>query len=192
MEKEAVRVDNSRRLSRVIKSDSFTEKALFLVMTAVLSGAVIPFIVKSVDRAREERAEIVRAQAALFDDISDTLLTMQTLLLDVSYFGKIGILETQTKAYERYSERSVDLIAKWRVQSSRALALASPDIAQKLLDFQLAYFSEQDGPTNTCWRNLNHSCNWSSLHETNERMLGQAYKLTVEIAQDFGIVGVEQ
>src|SRR5258708_6960014 len=112
---------------RVLKSDSFVEKAFLLILTAVLSGLFVPLVIKTVDRAREGREAIARAQAKLFDDASETILTCETLMLDVSWFGtpRAKNVDMQKKAFERYTEKSVDLISKWRAQSSRAQALAS-------------------------------------------------------------------
>jgi hypothetical protein len=63
-------------------------------------------------------------------------------MFDVSWFGTRHEknAEMQKKAFDRYTERTVDLIAKWRAQSSRAQALVSPDVSRKLNDFQTLFF----------------------------------------------------
>jgi hypothetical protein len=52
-------------------------------------------------------------------------------MLDLTWFGTslAANSEMQKKAFERYTERGVDLIAKWSVQISRARAYVSPNIA---------------------------------------------------------------
>jgi hypothetical protein len=174
---------------RVLKSDSFIEKAFLLLLTALLSGMLVPLIIKSIDNAREKREALSRAQAKLFDDVSETLLTCETLMLDISWFGTQDAknAEMQKKAFERYTERSVDLVAKWRVQSSRAQTFASPHVSKKLNAFQIRFFDEQDTPMNRQWVKCGSECDWQQMHKKNEAMLGEANALIVELANDLGL-----
>lgn len=176
-------------LLRVLKSDSFVEKAFLLILTAVLSGVLVPLVIKSVEGAREERDAIARAQAKLFDDVSETILTCETLILDVSWFGtkQAKNAEMQEKAFDRYIDKSVDLIAKWRAQSSRAQALASPHVAKKLNAFQIRFFDEQDTPINELWIRCGTHCDWEEQHSKNEAMLDEANLLVLELAKDLGL-----
>lgn len=174
---------------RVIRSDSFIEKAVLLVLTALLSGLLIPFIAKEIDRDRESREAITKAKGKLFDDISESILTIETLVLDVSWFGtqRAKNPEMQKLAFQRYTERSVDIIARWRVQTSRSHALASQDVVEKLNEFQTLFFKEQDTPMNELWIKCSIECDWQSQHSKNERMLAQANALIVDLAKDFGL-----
>lgn len=176
-------------LLHVLKSDSFIEKALLLVLTALLSGLIVPLVIKSIDSAREGREMLFRAQAKLFDDVSETLLTGETLMLDISWFGTPDAknADMQRKAFERYSERSVDLVAKWRIQSSRAQTLASPHVSSKLNAFQIRFFSEQDTPMNRQWIKCGTECDWQQMHSKNIAMLSEANSLIVELANDLGL-----
>ena len=179
----------SKSFFQVLWSESFLEKALLLVLTAVLSGIVIPLVIKSIDRTREGREALSRSQVKLFEDVSETILTAETLMLDVSWFGtdlaKNG--EMQRKALERYTERSVDLIAKWRVQTTRAQTLASPKVAEKLDAFLKRFFFEQDTPMNQLWNKCGVKCDWNPQHQKNEAMLGEANALIIELANDLGL-----
>ncbi len=131
-------------LFQVLWSESFAEKALLLVLTAVLTGVVVPLVVKSIDRASDGREAILRAQGKLFEDVSETILTTETLMLDVSWFGTQYAKNSgmQGKAFDRYQERSVDLISRWRSQTARAQTLAAPAVAIKLNSFQRRFFLE--------------------------------------------------
>lgn len=180
-------------LGRVLRNESFIEKALVLFLTAVVSGIFLPVIVRSIDRDRESRAAIALAQSKLFDDISETILTTETLALDVSWYGTMAVDndEMQTKAFERYSERLVDLVAKWRAQSSRAQALASPEVAKKLETFLKRFFAEQDTPMNEKWTKCGARCDpqiWQERHSKNEQIATEANALILELAKDFGLV----
>ena len=169
---------------------SFLEKAFLLILTAVLSGVAVPQVVKSIDAAREGRAAVARAQAKLFDDISETVLTYETLALDVSWFGTRAARnqELQRKAFERYSERMVELTARWRIQASRAQTLASPQVAEKIAGLLHKVFIRQDTPMNTMWSSCGAKCDWEQLHVENERMLGEANMLIAEVAKDLGLM----
>ena len=178
----------TKPLVRVLKSDSFLEKALLLVVAALLSGLLAPLVVKSIDKTREGREAVSNAQAKLFDDFSETLLACETLALDVSWFGTKAAKnsEMQKRAFTRYSERVVDLTAKWRAESSRAQVLASAHVSKKLDHFQTRFFSEQDTPLNHLWSTCGTECDWQQFHEKNIAMLAEANALIVELASDLG------
>lgn len=184
------RTNSSSSFVHVLKSESFIEKAFLLILTAVLSGVFVPLVIKSVDAARENRAEIARAQAKLFDEVSETILTLEALALDVSWFGTESArnVELQERAFQRYSERTVDLIARWRAESARAQALASPDVAIKLNDFlRDRFFEEQDTPTTNLWNSCRAKCDWQRQHTRNVRVLCDANGLILELAHDLGL-----
>jgi hypothetical protein len=159
------------------------------VLTAVLSGIIVPLVIKSVDHSREGQETLSRAQLKLFEDVSETMLAAETLMLDVSWFGTDHAKNSdmQRKAFERYQERSVDLIAKWRAQTTRAQTLASPKVGQKLNEFLKRFFYEQDTPMNQLWISCGSKCDWNKEHQKNEAMLREANELIVELANDLGL-----
>jgi hypothetical protein len=174
---------------RTLSSESFIEKASLLVLTAILSGLLVPLVVRSVDRAREGKEAVWRAQARLFDELSETILTYETLALDVSWYGTRDArnAEMQKRAFERYSERVVDLVAKWRSQHSRAQTLASPQIASKIDRFLTTVFRRQDTPLNSLWSTCGVKCDWQTQHDESERVLREANALIAEIGNDLGL-----
>lgn len=176
-------------LIKILSSETFLEKVALLVLTAILSGAVIPLIIKSIDTRREGREAVFRAQAKLYDDISEIVLTYETLALDVSWYGTPAAknVALQRKAFERYSERVVDLIARWRTQVSRAQTLASPAIGKKIRDFLNDETFPQDTKLNQMWNRCGIDCDWAAQHQENVKKLGNAYALISEIAEDLGL-----
>lgn len=186
------RSDIGRRqsLRQVLTSASCVEKIFILACTAVLSGLVIPIIFKTVDTARERRAAVSNAQVKLFEDVTATILTSETLMLDISWFGTVDAknAEMQKKAFNRYNERIADLIAKWRIEASRAQTLASPRVYHNLNEFQMRFFREQDTPMNRQWIKCGTDCNWQELHMKNESMLNEANTLVATLAEDFDLV----
>ena len=176
-------------LSRTLASESFIEKVVLLVLTAFLSGVIVPLIVKSIDRARERRESVSRAQAKLYEDVSETILTYETLALDVSWYGMPDArnADMQQKALERYNERTVDLVARWRSQSSRAQTLVSPQFASKLDDFLNDAFVKQDTPINRMWGKCASTCDWTRQHAQSIGMLAEANELIAELGNDLGL-----
>jgi hypothetical protein len=106
-------------------------------------------------------------------------------LLDVSWYRSASGTDMQQyeKAYERYSDRVVDLLSKWRSIASRARILASVPISNRMKDFQNRIFQEQDTPLNQLHRSGTNQ-QWEAQHEKNEEMLGEANKLIDELATD--------
>lgn len=176
-------------LRRALTSESFVEKAALLLLTAILSGLVVPVVIGSLQAKRARRDAIVQAQAKLLDDMSETILTYETLLLDVSWFATNLARndEMHQKAFAKYSDRAVDLVAKWRAQAARAQSLASPAISAKLDAFLLKVFRAQDTPMNLLYRRGGEAEAWDKLHEVNAGMLKEANDLIGEIARDLKI-----
>ncbi|VVO10140.1 hypothetical protein [Pseudomonas fluorescens] len=166
--------------------DSFIEKALLLIIAAILSSIIAPVIVKSIDSSREGKEALSLAQAKLFNEASETVLNCQTLMLDVTWFGTADAknAEMQKKAFERYSERSVDLLSKWRALANQSYVLASEQTSTRLNTFLNRFFAEQDAPMNRQWIKCGTECDWSELHKTNNAMLIEANELISDLANE--------
>lgn len=54
-------------------SQDFIEKALLLLITAALTGFLIPYILKIIDERRARQAKIIEAQSMFLDEISRLL-----------------------------------------------------------------------------------------------------------------------
>lgn len=177
-------------LKSVLRSESFTEKFVMLLATALVTGLTVPLAIKWVETTREQRAKVVAAQTKLFDEVTKTILTHQTLTLDVSWFGTtIGKNpELQKIAYERYNSRMVELIADWRAQAAKAQTLASPLVAKEIIDLLNQTFVEQDTPITANWKRCETSCDWTTQHQRSEAVLGQANRVIESLARDLGLV----
>jgi hypothetical protein len=169
---------------------SFWEKIALLVATAILSGLVIPLVIRYTDEARARQSAVSQAQEQLYLDVSKTILTYQTLVLDVSWFGtpQGRNNDMQKQAFARYNERVVDLVADWRVHIARAKTLTSREFSKLLNEFLTEVFLTQDTPTVQQWAKCNIDCDWSTQHQVNQEMLGKANDLVVELAKDLGLV----
>ena len=197
---EAVAEGHRSKLGKVLTSESFVEKIALLVFTAMLTGLVIPFLLaqynnsasarqKSIDLARSKNDSILQAQAKLVEDFATIILTYETLALDISWYktraGKDENL--YRKAFERYSDRIVDLLSSWRSLGARSQALTSPSVNAKITGFQVRMFTEQDTPLNALNRGKATEEQWEAQHIKNEEMLGEASALISEIMNDLGL-----
>ena len=178
-------------LARVFFRESFLERTSLLVITAVISGLMIPEISYRI-QAHNQRQEIVLTkQAELLDDLTNTLMTYESLVLDVSWYKSSELvynIEMHQKAYERYSERVPDLIARLRGDLLKARYLASPTMAEKLNQFHQKIFSDQDTPLTSLVNKKDATLvDWSDLHSININMAIEANSLLEEMATDLGI-----
>jgi hypothetical protein len=183
-----------------LTSESFIEKAAVIVLTALLSGLIVPYFIarynnyasalqRANDLARSKNESILQAQSKMIEDFATVVLTYETLALDVSWYktkdGKDEKL--YEKAYVRYSDRIADLLSNWRSLAARSQALTSPAISAKMNAFQRRVFLEQDTPMNTLNRSHGTEEQWTVQHTRNEEMIEEAGRLISEIMRDLGL-----
>jgi hypothetical protein len=174
-------------LSRALTSESFIEKLALLVIAALLSGIVAPIVItvfNAQDAARQKEREanrarneaILQAQSNLLTEFSDVIFTYETLALDVSWYRtEVGMdKERYETAYPRYSDRVIDLFAKWRSLTSRARALGSKQISNEMLEFHRRVLVNQDTPINTLHRN-GGDVQWQQQHNYDEQVMLDAF-----------------
>jgi len=168
----------------IFKSDSFVEKASLLLLTALISGFLVPYISSEIQRRAARNDAIIQSQTKLLDDVSRTLMTYETLLLDVSWYKTVeGYDEEMHKlAYKKYADRVVDLLTDWRVEAIKARTLSSPEVSDRLTSFQQKMFRLQDGPMINLFREKAAGPQWQELHETNRKMANEAKELISDLA----------
>jgi len=169
---------------------SFLEKVLLLLITALISGLLVPFTANNIQSVKAKNELILQSQSKLLEDVAYNLMSYETLALDVSWYrssSKIADDAMYQKAYERYSERMADLLVHSRINIIKAKNLASEVISKKLNDFQMKIFQEQDMPINMLYRNHGSIGEWSAMHMVNERMLKEANNLISELTVDLKI-----
>ena len=120
-----------------------------MILTGVLSGFLIPYILKRVeDRKLKEQKEfeanlirqnnVLEAQIKLLENLSESLWKLQLLSLAVSYYKVHPNQERYEIALKDYDEKSWGLFKEARCEISKAARLVSEDNYLKLL----AFFSE--------------------------------------------------
>ncbi len=127
-------------------SQDFWEKVALLILTGVLSGFFIPYILKRVeDRKLKEQKEfeanlirqnnVLEAQIKLLENLSESLWKLQLLSLAVSYYKIHPNQGRYEAALKEYDENSWGLFKEARCEISKAARLVSEDKYLHLLDF---------------------------------------------------------
>ena len=173
-----------------IMSASFIEKAVLLLLTAVISGLLIPYVSNKIQSANAHREVVLQSEAKLLDDVTTTIITYQFLVGDVSYYKSdtsIANEKMQAQAFERYSSRVVDLFSQWGVEVAKAKSLTSPEISDKLNKFMVKVLDTQDAKLISLYANNGSVAEWHDLNELNGKMYEEAKSLIAELAADLKI-----
>lgn len=175
---------------RALVSVSFVEKAVLLLLTALITGLLIPYVSSKIQTTNAHNEIVLQAKAKLLDDVTNTLVTYQYLVGDVSYYKSDSSLlseKMQSLAFERYSTRVVELVSQWGVEIAKARTLASPEISDKLNKFMDKVLEKQDAQLVRLFNNKGSVKEWADLNDLNGNMYEEAKKLIDELAVDFKI-----
>lgn len=135
-------------------SQDFLEKVFLLVLTASVTGFLIPYVLKVVDerkaqrqkeidyrRLREQKhyeaalarqSKIIDAQVQLLNNLATLIWEYQLLAIEVSYFDPIVQSELYSVAVKEYDKRTGQTFAKIRAEISKALHLTSAKTYEEL------------------------------------------------------------
>jgi len=124
-------------------SQDFTEKLALLVVTAAISGFMIPLVLKVVEQRKtleqkskeallSRQEKFLAAQSAFLDTVEELLWQWRYLCIRVTYYTQP---EAETAARREYDERLWTLLHGVRVQISKARRLVSEDCYSRLLMF---------------------------------------------------------
>ena len=117
-------------------NQDFLEKIILLVLTALMTGFGIPYVLKRIEerKLREQKkfeadlarqGKIIDAQAKLLDDLSCLLWKWRYLAKKVVYYGAQKNMEHYTLAKKQYEESVWDILNEFRIEISRARRLVS-------------------------------------------------------------------
>jgi hypothetical protein len=160
-------------------STSFVESTVILLMTAVLTGILVPLLFRHIDERRNKEqkrfeAELLRqnkiidSQVELLENLSSLLWEFQLLLIEVPYYRQFPERNLYPAALKAYEENSGKLLGKIRAEISKALRLTPHSVYQELkvlyyqqllpLDLrvsQLATSDERQHDKTSEWTKLN-------------------------------------
>ena len=122
----------------------FIQNVIVLLITALLSGFLIPYILKMVDDSKSQRRKIteaelqrqekiIEAQSKLLDDITRLLWQWRYLSIKLTYYGGQNQGDSYTQARQQYDVNVWDILNALRTEISRARRLVSEAAYQQLL-----------------------------------------------------------
>lgn len=139
----------------VLTSREFLQGLFLLVVTAGLTGLLIPVIKGRLDdrKYRDQKVfeselsrqeKVIDAQAALLKDASEVMWSFYLLSLKVTWYAASGNEKRFDAAWQEWDEESWLLFGRLRAEISNARRLTSPTIHAELLnvhDFWFRRFS---------------------------------------------------
>jgi len=124
-------------------NQAFLEKIVLLVLTALITGFGIPYVLKRVEerKLREQKkfeadlarqGKIIEAQSKLLDDLSQLLWKWRYLAKKVVYYGAQENTERYDLARRQYDESVWDILNEFRAEISRSRRLVSEHAYERL------------------------------------------------------------
>jgi hypothetical protein len=115
---------------------SFLQKIVLLVLTALITGFGVPYVLKRIDDRKlrgqkkfeadlARQGKIIEAQSKLLDDLSTLLWKWRYLAKKVAYYGYLGPMERYNLAKKEYDDNVWDILDQFRVEISRSRRLVS-------------------------------------------------------------------
>jgi hypothetical protein len=128
----------------VLTSDAFLQAFFLLVVTAALTGLLVPLVKARVDdrKFREQKvfesalarqSKVIESQAELLDSLADLLWSFLLLSLGVTYYATLGDKAKLKIAWTTYDSEAWSYFGKLRAEISKARRLTSPEIHAELL-----------------------------------------------------------
>lgn len=191
---EAGKQKNKTMLREALVSASFIEKTVILILTALSSGLLIPYVGDKIQESKAQHEALAQAKTKLLDDITNTLVTYQYLAGDVSYYKGDTALASdklQAMAFERYSNKVVDLMAQWGVEIAKAKTLASPEVSAKLEKFMNKVLNEQEVKLVSLYTKNASVSEWAAMNDLTGKMYEEAKTLITELAVDLKLASPE-
>jgi hypothetical protein len=135
----------------VLTSTEFLQGLFLLVVTAVLTGLLVPVIKGRLDdrKYRDQKVfeselsrqeKVIDAQAALLKDASEAMWSFYLLSLKVTWYAASGNEERFDAAWQEWDEESWLLFGRLRAEISKARRLTSPAVHAELLNVHDTWF----------------------------------------------------
>jgi hypothetical protein len=117
-------------------NQDFLEKIVILLLTALLTGFLVPYVLKRVDEAKSvqqkifeadlaRQAKVIEAQSKFLDEITETLWNWRYLSMKVAYYGMGDQGPSYAAARKDYDLQIWDVLNRLRNQINRSRRLAS-------------------------------------------------------------------
>ena len=167
-------------------SQDLLEKVALLLLTALLSGLLIPYVLKRVEEARRteqkvleadlaRQSKLIEAQAEFLDELTDTLWSWRYLTIRVAYYGQ-SAQNKYVAAVSDYEEQIWDVLFKLRKQTSKSRRLVSEETYKRLVELYDRIVGELDPELREAISKLDSSERVAALAKLNERLRWQETK----------------
>jgi len=137
-------------------SQGFLESVILLILTASVTGVLVPFILKRIDerklkeqkevderRLRDQKefdaalarqSKIIDSQVVLLENLAHLLWEYQLAAIEVSYYDPAGQRDLYVSAVRKYQEKAGALFSRIRAEISKALRLTTAESYEELKD----------------------------------------------------------
>ncbi len=124
-------------------SQDFIEKIVLLLLTASLTGFLVPYILKKIDERKARQTKIIEAQSKFLDDISQTLWEWRYMSIKVVYYATSNNVKQFNIATKEYDDKIWEVFNQIRRDISISRRLLPEKAFQELLSFY-AFMVELD------------------------------------------------
>lgn len=136
--------------------ENMVEGTVLLILTALLTGIVAPYILRRIDEQREARqreidernererkifeaeisrqSKIIDSQALLLEDISQIIWEFQYLMLGITYYATENNQALYMASVQKYEVESWRLLARFRTEISKSRRLVGDKTYEVLLN----------------------------------------------------------
>jgi hypothetical protein len=136
-------------------STEFIEKIVLLLLTAGLTGFLVPLLFRLIDQRKHaqqklfeadlaRQTKIIDAQVKLIEDLAQLLWEFQLLLIAVPYYRQFEGRDLYSPALKAYEKGAGNLLGRIRAEISKALRLTPRFMYQRLKDFYYKRLLELD------------------------------------------------
>jgi hypothetical protein len=168
-------------------SQSFFEQVVILALTAVVTGFLVPYILRRIDERRLREQQIVEAQTRLLDSLTKQLWEFQLLALSVSYYKLQGREEDFKGALERYDSRSWEFFGSLRTEISVAGRLTTERTYKKLLQFYHDWLIPMDRALMSLVKQDASTAEWQEFHNSLQKSGPKTDEIISLLAGEFGL-----
>jgi hypothetical protein len=179
---------------------SFNQNVALIVITAGLTGLLVPTVKAFMDqrhfrRQKDYETELARetavldAQVKLLEDLSDVLWEYVLSLIAVSYYKCNGNEQRFGKALDAYEEMSGSRLGRMQAEFSKARRLVSPDRWRELQDLY-GTFLKLDLRIGEL-RSSDDASAWSSQHHAAFGVQGQISDVLAHVASELQLLGAQ-
>jgi hypothetical protein len=125
-------------------NQDFLEKVVILLLTALLTGFLVPYVLKRVDEAKSvqqkileadlaRQAKVIDAQSKFLDEITETLWSWRYLSMKVAYYGMRDQGPSYAAVRKDYELQIWDVLSKLRNQINKSRRLSSEKAYETLV-----------------------------------------------------------